>query len=230
MERPALVMDDLKSGSQRGRLGLISLTGGSCFGGSPIALRLGNLTRGLGTLDVRAVEGQLSTTADVQRFTSERQQPVLSRRSSRKGEWVLLALRGSSMANQLLSEALGYQLDVTRACTEGTVARTCLIEFDVESELGTEPERLFSSDRVRANDLERLERARSDGNLAVAFDLALHVVGDGPVRRMYSVFVAALPCLADNKRKVKAPLRLPTEKLFAVRRQDGDKGAGLGID
>jgi len=31
MERPALIMDDLKSGSQRGRLGLISLTGASCF-------------------------------------------------------------------------------------------------------------------------------------------------------------------------------------------------------
>jgi len=31
MERPALVMDDLKSGVQRGRLGLISLTGASCF-------------------------------------------------------------------------------------------------------------------------------------------------------------------------------------------------------
>jgi hypothetical protein len=31
MERPALVMEDLKSGVQRGRLGLISLTGASCF-------------------------------------------------------------------------------------------------------------------------------------------------------------------------------------------------------
>ena len=31
MERPALVMDDLKSAVQRGRLGLISLTGATCF-------------------------------------------------------------------------------------------------------------------------------------------------------------------------------------------------------
>jgi hypothetical protein len=31
MERPALVMDDLKSGVQRGRLGLISLTGATCY-------------------------------------------------------------------------------------------------------------------------------------------------------------------------------------------------------
>jgi len=31
MERPALVVDDLKSGRQRGRLGLISLTGATCF-------------------------------------------------------------------------------------------------------------------------------------------------------------------------------------------------------
>jgi hypothetical protein len=33
MERPALVMDDLKSGVQRGRLGLLSLTGATCFAG-----------------------------------------------------------------------------------------------------------------------------------------------------------------------------------------------------
>ncbi len=31
MERPALVVDDLKSGVQRGRVGLLSLTGATCF-------------------------------------------------------------------------------------------------------------------------------------------------------------------------------------------------------